>query len=44
MFDSFLCDIDDGYILYSRNSMILVDDMTDSRTVVNTCQQFGEVD
>ena len=44
MFDSFLCGIDDGYILYSRNSMILVDDMTDGRTVVNTCQQFGEVD
>ena len=44
MFNSFLCCINEGYILYSRNTVILIDDMADSRVVINACQQFGEVD
>ena len=44
MFNSFLCRINEGYILYSRNTMILIDDMADSCVVINACQQFGEVD
>ena len=44
MFNSFLCCINEGYILYSRNTVILIDDMADSCVVINACQQFGEVD
>ena len=44
MFNSFLCCINEGYIFYSRNTVILIDDMADSRVVINACQQFGEVD
>ena len=43
MFDGILGGINDSHILYGRDAMFLVGDMTDSGSVVNTCQHPVEI-